>query len=279
VSRSSFFRSSFKTNSTFKGTLVLGYITDARQKHKLRKNVSFNTKITEHGTTMTTVEMSTFAAMRTKQPCESETCVRDSVSSPLDHSTPCAADEVSSLTSTPTTVVSSSDDEGSEQDIESHCVVSTEDRMHPSSPNNSTIETRHAEWEQDDIEATKKTECVLEESIAGRKIPNSVRYMTCAFYFVYMGVVSGYASWCPTYALQSSATSSYQGAANVIAIFFGAVTFGRLLAVFLAVKFSATVILRGQLLFLTLASVALVCIAEDGFVELCVATALLGKIM
>eukprot|EP01034_Spumella_vulgaris_P000040 gene40-55_t len=91
-----------------------------------------------------------------------------------------------------------------------------------------------------------------------------------------MGIASGYASWCPTYALEVGVATSYQDAAYVIAIFSGALTFGRLLAVFVAMRYSATIMLKVQLVVLVASGIVLVIIAGDSYIELCIASALLG---
>jgi fucose permease len=81
-----------------------------------------------------------------------------------------------------------------------------------------------------------------------RVSPLSFRLLVSFFFFVYVGAESGYAGWIPSYVLLEDITNSESKAAYLSAMFWAALTFGRIVAIPAAIFLSATVMLRIQLL-------------------------------
>jgi fucose permease len=76
------------------------------------------------------------------------------------------------------------------------------------------------------------------------------------FFFVYVGAETGYAGWVPTYSIITHVTANRSKAAYLSAIFWGALTLGRILAVPAAIYFSATTMIRIQLFMIVVAVLA-----------------------
>ena len=61
----------------------------------------------------------------------------------------------------------------------------------------------------------------------GPLVPLTIQYLTCAFYFVYMGCSSGFSSWITTYALDVGVTNSKGEAAYLVSVYWSAMTGGK----------------------------------------------------
>eukprot|EP01031_Cornospumella_fuschlensis_P029922 gene29922-36136_t len=77
--------------------------------------------------------------------------------------------------------------------------------------------------------------------------PYFLRFIVSMFFFLYVGVETGFAGWVPTYVLLEDVTDSNSKAAYLSSIFWAFLTLGRVLAVFTALLISATTMIRLQL--------------------------------
>jgi fucose permease len=84
---------------------------------------------------------------------------------------------------------------------------------------------------------------------AGPPVTLTLRMLILFFYVIYTGSEAGYAGWIPVYVLQEGITNNDSHAAYVAATFWATMTIGRMLAVFTAMAFSATFMLRFHLSF------------------------------
>lgn len=95
----------------------------------------------------------------------------------------------------------------------------------------------------------------VDEDAATLIAPLFVKLIVVAFFFIYVGAETGYAGWVPTYALLSEVTVDKSAAAYLSAIFWAALTIGRIIAVPLAVFISASSMIRIQLTLAIIASI------------------------
>ncbi len=79
--------------------------------------------------------------------------------------------------------------------------------------------------------------------------PLLLRVIVFFFFFIYVGAETGFAGWIPSYVLMEEVTTSPSKAAYLSALFWAALTLGRILAVPTAIFVSATMIIQIQLLF------------------------------
>ncbi|RYH31196.1 MFS transporter [archaeon] len=77
--------------------------------------------------------------------------------------------------------------------------------------------------------------------------PYFLRFVVSLFFFLYVGVETGFAGWIPTYVLLEDVTDSNSKAAYLSSIFWAFLTAGRVLAIFTALMISATTMIRLQL--------------------------------
>eukprot|EP01032_Pedospumella_encystans_P009046 gene9046-10682_t len=85
--------------------------------------------------------------------------------------------------------------------------------------------------------------------VAGPPVTFTLRMLILFFYIIYTGSEAGYAGWIPVYVLQEHIADNDSHAAYVAATFWATMTLGRMLAVFTAMAFSATFMLRFHLTF------------------------------
>ncbi len=112
-----------------------------------------------------------------------------------------------------------------------------------------------------DLEEAKGTEPAADVKM----VPLTLKMLITAFYFVYVGMESGYAGWIPTFALDEGVTQSYSQAAYLSSYFWAALTAGRVLAIVIAVWVSATSMLRSQLAIASVCAVLIVLIANTTY--------------
>lgn len=123
-------------------------------------------------------------------------------------------------------------------------------------------------------ESEKKTE--ESEDRNRMALTPAVKYLTCLFYFLYMGYSTGYGAWVTVYALDVDVTSSDTAAAYLTSAYWLAMTLGRLLAIFVAIHLSATTMMRQKLVECLVAGILLVCIADRSYTCLLAATLVFG---
>ena len=92
----------------------------------------------------------------------------------------------------------------------------------------------------------------------------TLRMLILCYYVIYTGMEAGYAGWIPVYVLQEHIATTDAHAAYIAATFWGTMTIGRMLAVFTAMAFSATFMLRFHLFFGTICSVMFMFVASVG---------------
>jgi hypothetical protein len=107
-------------------------------------------------------------------------------------------------------------------------------------------------------------------------LPGSIKYLTTLFYFVYMGYETGFSGWIPTYALDMGVTSSQSNAAYLGSIYWGAITLGRVIAIFVAIHLTATQMVRVKLVLCIAFTIVMVLIASTSYTNCAVSAALFG---
>lgn len=109
-------------------------------------------------------------------------------------------------------------------------------------------------------------------------LPNSIRACLFCFYFIYVGLETGYGGWIPTYALEMSIAKNDADAAYLASIFFFSISAGRLAAIPLASIYTPNFLLRIQLVIVIIAMILVVTIGTGamGYSGLAIATAVLG---
>lgn len=108
-----------------------------------------------------------------------------------------------------------------------------------------------------------------------KRVPLLPRCLITIFFFIYVGAECGYGGWVSTFALQAVACSEAQ-AAFAASIFWAALTAGRVVAIPQALFVSTTGMLRLQLGLSVLGAILTATIAQLGYAQLCVASAVLG---
>jgi fucose permease len=103
----------------------------------------------------------------------------------------------------------------------------------------SSIDDAHGMCESIDEEGENQ-----EKSIPA---PLYLKMLMASFFFIYVGAESGFAGWIPVYVLDEGVTDNESKAAYMSAIFWAALTVGRVLSIVLAIFFSSTVLIRIQL--------------------------------
>ena len=107
--------------------------------------------------------------------------------------------------------------------------------------------------DKDDLEAVDKTEATTASLI---NVPILLKIVISLFYFIYVGTETGFSGWISIYALDEGITNSSSKAAYLSAMFWAAITVGRILAIPIAICFSATAMLRFQLVLSCIGSFA-----------------------
>lgn len=107
-------------------------------------------------------------------------------------------------------------------------------------------------------------------------VPLSIRLLIALFYVIYVGIECGYGGWISTYVLQKGVTDSSSDAAFVSAIFWSALTVGRVLAVFFALIMKGHTMLKIQLILTAVSCILVVVISPISYINSCIAAAVLG---
>lgn len=109
-----------------------------------------------------------------------------------------------------------------------------------------------------------------------RIAPLYLRLIVCFFFFVYVGIETGFAGWLPTYAILQGITTSNSAAAYLTSIVWVAITVGRVLAVLSAIFLSATAMLRIQLTLSLGSTLAALFLINRSYQWACIVSALVG---
>ncbi len=134
--------------------------------------------------------------------------------------------------------------------------------------------------DKDSMEQMNSTLIVEETKISDelvRKPPAlSIKILMFFFFFLYVGCECAYGGWIPTYLLEKGTTTSYSAAAYAAAIYWALLTTGRVLAIPIALKASATTMLRTQLVLCVLGVVLIAAIAARTYMDALVASGVFG---
>lgn len=91
-----------------------------------------------------------------------------------------------------------------------------------------------------------------------KNVPFLIKIGTFAFYFIYVGAESGFSGWISTYSQNMKITTDESLAAYLTSAFWTGLTIGRLLAILQSLYFSASAMVRFQLVLCVLSSIAFV---------------------
>jgi len=103
-----------------------------------------------------------------------------------------------------------------------------------------------------------------------------LRVLIAIFYFIYGGTESSFGGWISVYAMNSGATSDPSTAAYIATLFWLSLTIGRIAAVFTAIYFSATFMLRFHLTVTVIASILLLLFGHLSVLSCSMVSALMG---
>lgn len=96
-------------------------------------------------------------------------------------------------------------------------------------------------------------------------VPVIIRILITFFYFFYVGSETGFGAWISTFVIHQHITDSESQAAFLSSVFWAALTFGRIIAIPLAVFFSTSSLLRCQLVFSVIAAILIVAALSSSF--------------
>jgi fucose permease len=139
--------------------------------------------------------------------------------------------------------------------------------MRNSVSNNSIFSADTMETAENDSSKSSQCEDTDSESTYSHPVTFTLRMVILAFYFIYTGIEAGYAGWIPVYVLEEGITTTDSQAAYVSATFWAAMTIGRMLAVFTAMAFSATFMLRFHLVFSAACAVMFMFVEQVGTLQ------------
>lgn len=109
-------------------------------------------------------------------------------------------------------------------------------------------------------------------------LPNSIRVLLFLFYFIYVGLETGYGGWIPTYAVERKIAKNDAEGAYLASIFFFAISAGRLTAIPLAAIYTPNFLIRIQLAIVIIGMILVTVIGNGiiGYIGLSIATGVLG---
>eukprot|EP01038_Epipyxis_sp_PR26KG_P017073 gene17073-23487_t len=96
-------------------------------------------------------------------------------------------------------------------------------------------------------------------------IPFHFTVILFLFYFIYVGIETGYGGWIPSYSLYVNVTTSHERAAYLTAIFWGFITLGRFTSIFASLSYSTSFLMRLQLAISLIGSILLMGIANSTY--------------
>lgn len=88
------------------------------------------------------------------------------------------------------------------------------------------------------------------------KVPIIVQCLCVTFFFVYVGIETGFGGWVPTFSLKEGITHDESRAAYLTAVFYGSLAVGRIISVPVSIYLSSTSMIRIQLLVSLLGGVS-----------------------
>ena len=113
-----------------------------------------------------------------------------------------------------------------------------------------------------EIEVSEEDELGDDDEATRVPVTIPLRVLIAIFYFIYGGTESSFGGWISVYAMNSGATSDPSTAAYIATLFWLSLTIGRIVAVFTAIYFSATFMLRFHLTMTIIASILLLLIGH-----------------
>ena len=84
--------------------------------------------------------------------------------------------------------------------------------------------------------------------IMATKVPLFVQCLCITFFFVYVGIETGFGGWVPTFSLKEGITDDESRAAYLTAVFYGSLAVGRIVSVPVSIFLSSTSMIRIQLM-------------------------------
>lgn len=99
------------------------------------------------------------------------------------------------------------------------------------------------------------------------KPPSSIKVLLTTFFFIYVGAETSFGAWISAYVLNVGVTNSDRHAAYLASYFWTSLTFGRLIAIFLAMCASNTSMLRFQLVLCLISSSLMIRISSISYVN------------
>lgn len=109
-----------------------------------------------------------------------------------------------------------------------------------------------------------------------QSFPVFVQIMFVLFFFVYVGIETGFGGWIPTFSLQEEVTNDQSKAAYLTAIFYGSLAVGRIVSVPVSICLSSTAMTRIQLLVSLVGSIMIFCFAETSYSLACISCSVFG---
>jgi hypothetical protein len=111
---------------------------------------------------------------------------------------------------------------------------------------------------------------------AARTVPPIVQVLGFMFFFVYVGIETGFGGWVPTFSLWAGVTADESQAAYLTAVFYGALAFGRIASVPLSLYLTASAMIRAQLLVSVIGSFSFFFLGTRSYLWAYVSCSILG---
>ena len=121
------------------------------------------------------------------------------------------------------------------------------------------------------LEASK-----LDTAVIDRTIPIVVQVLGFLFFFIYVGIETGFGGWIPTFSLKTGVAKTESKAAYLTAVFYGSLAAGRIISVPVSIFFSSTSMIRGQLLISLVGGIVFFFFGSLAYTSIYLSCAILG---
>ena len=112
--------------------------------------------------------------------------------------------------------------------------------------------------------------------IMATKVPLFVQCLCITFFFVYVGIETGFGGWVPTFSLKEGITDDESRAAYLTAVFYGSLAVGRIVSVPVSIFLSSTSMIRIQLMVSLLGGVLFFFFGQMSYVLAYVSCSIFG---
>lgn len=126
------------------------------------------------------------------------------------------------------------------------------------------------------MDSSLMKETKISDELVRKPPASSIKMLMFFFFFLYVGCECAYGGWIPTYLLEKGTATSYSAAAYAAAIYWALLTTGRILAIPIALKATATTMLRTQLVLCIVGVVLISTIAARTYMDALVASGVFG---